>query len=89
MKNEYKAYLERMNRFNEWEQQRNLEHTKDTATSVKEHLALMELDHQLIPEDKKEQLRKEKIKMWKDTVRRYSSPLAITNGKEKINKTLD
>ena len=65
MKNEYKAYLERMNRFNEWEQQRNLEHTKDTATSVKEHLAFMELDHQLIPEDKKEQLRKEKLKCGK------------------------
>ena len=61
MKKEYQDYLERMQRFNEWEEQQAKAQPKDTPTKVREHLAMMEFAHQIIPKEKKEQMTKEKI----------------------------
>ena len=62
MKNELQKYIERMNKYNKWEEEYKLKNTYNPEEKVKQYIELMELAYTTVPSETIEILYKEKLK---------------------------
>jgi len=62
MKNELQKYIERMNKYNKWEEEYKLKNPYTPEEKVKQYIELMELAYTTVPSETIEILYKEKLK---------------------------
>jgi len=62
MENELKKYIERMNKYNQWEEKYKLHNKFTSVQKNKQYLELMEIAYLTIPQERIEMLYQEKLK---------------------------
>jgi hypothetical protein len=61
MENELKKYIERMNKYNQWEEEYRLQNPYTEKQKIRQYLELMDLAYKTVPQKRIEKIYKEKL----------------------------
>ena len=61
MKNKLKKYIERMNKYNLWEEKYNSQNKFSSEQKIKQYIELMELAYMIVPKERIELIYKKKL----------------------------